>query len=377
MIAKYNRGCKLRIGPSNERTARGIPLRPDRDAVRQRNVTSLTRAALASARAVFTSDNNPAAIAARAWPNDEVAALLVKGAAPPATTASAAVLATTVIADLLSALGSTSAGGTLLGRGLQLDFGRAAAISIPSLIADANHGAFVGEGAPIPVYALAIGTPTLLAPHKLASLWSLTREMTEPNNAEALTSECMRRSLGLSNGCRGGDGLLKRRICGIASRRLAHGAPSSCGHSTLQRVLAAALVPRGAVRRRQRETSGRRSSSSAVLTVTKSSPLWMNRASRQTFVPHCHLGWTASEPPLQPRVKKFCASVNCLTLGRRKVCEPPISPSSTRPEGMQMRAWMVGIAVAIGLIWSVAAMSKLVPVDGSEMSLAAISRPAE
>jgi hypothetical protein len=46
---------------------------------------------------------------------------------------------------------------------------------------------------------------------------------------------------------------------------------------------------------------------------------------------------------------------------------------------MQMRAWMVGIAVvvAIGLIWSVAAMSNLVPVDGSEMSLAAISRPAE
>jgi len=46
---------------------------------------------------------------------------------------------------------------------------------------------------------------------------------------------------------------------------------------------------------------------------------------------------------------------------------------------MQMRAWMVGIAVvvAIGLFWSVAVMSNLVPVDGSEMSLAGISRPAE
>ena len=44
-----------------------------------------------------------------------------------------------------------------------------------------------------------------------------------------------------------------------------------------------------------------------------------------------------------------------------------------------MRAWMVGIAVvvAIGLIWSFAAMSNLVPVDRSEMSLAGISRPAE
>jgi hypothetical protein len=44
---------------------------------------------------------------------------------------------------------------------------------------------------------------------------------------------------------------------------------------------------------------------------------------------------------------------------------------------MQMRAWMMGISVvvAIGLIWSVAAMSNLVPVDGSDS--AAISRPAE
>jgi hypothetical protein len=43
-----------------------------------------------------------------------------------------------------------------------------------------------------------------------------------------------------------------------------------------------------------------------------------------------------------------------------------------------MRAWMVGMAVvvAIGLIWSVAAMSKLVPVDGSEMKSAAISSHA-
>jgi hypothetical protein len=48
-------------------------------------------------------------------------------------------------------------------------------------------------------------------------------------------------------------------------------------------------------------------------------------------------------------------------------------------EGMQMRAWMVGIGVvvAIGLMWSVAVMSNLVPVDGSEMSLASISRSAE
>jgi len=42
-----------------------------------------------------------------------------------------------------------------------------------------------------------------------------------------------------------------------------------------------------------------------------------------------------------------------------------------------MQMWMVGTAVevAIGLIWSIAAMSTLVPVDGS--GPAAISQPAE
>jgi len=40
-----------------------------------------------------------------------------------------------------------------------------------------------------------------------------------------------------------------------------------------------------------------------------------------------------------------------------------------------MRTTSIAIAtvVAIGLIWSVAAMSKLVPLDGSEMRSAAIS----
>jgi hypothetical protein len=43
-------------------------------------------------------------------------------------------------------------------------------------------------------------------------------------------------------------------------------------------------------------------------------------------------------------------------------------------EGKQMRAGIgIAVVVAIGLIWSVAVMSKLVPVDGSEMGSAATS----
>jgi hypothetical protein len=81
---------------------------------------------------------------------------------------------------------------------------------------------------------------------------------------------------------------------------------------------------------------------------------------------------------LGPCFKKFCAFVNYLTLRRRKNVRAPIGKLNAR-RGIQMRAWIVGIAVvvAIGLIWSVAVMSNLVPVDGSEMSLASISPPAE
>jgi hypothetical protein len=66
-------------------------------------------------------------------------------------------------------------------------------------------------------------------------------------------------------------------------------------------------------------------------------------------------------------------------IGAAKKCASRYRQAQRDVEGMQMRAWMVAIAVvvAIGLIWSFAAMSNLVPVDGSEMSLASISRPAE
>ena len=43
---------------------------------------------------------------------------------------------------------------------------------------------------------------------------------------------------------------------------------------------------------------------------------------------------------------------------------------------MKMLAWIIGVVVAIGLVWSVAAMSNLVPVVDDSHS-AAISQPAE
>jgi hypothetical protein len=100
-------------------------------------------------------------------------------------------------------------------------------------------------------------------------------------------------------------------------------------------------------------------------------------AGQETFIVP-RIGRDFSQRPQSSCSKKFCALVNYLTLWRRKNMRAP-RQARRDVEGMQMRAWMVGIAVvvAIGLIWSFAAMSNLVPVDGSEMSLAGISRPAE
>jgi hypothetical protein len=65
-------------------------------------------------------------------------------------------------------------------------------------------------------------------------------------------------------------------------------------------------------------------------------------------------------------------------VGAAKDMRPPFRQAQRDVAEMQMRAWMgIAIVVAIGLIWSVAAMSKLVPVDGSEMGSAAISAHAE
>src|SRR6516164_11381343 len=80
--------------------------------------------------------------------------------------------------------------------------------------------------------------------------------------------------------------------------------------------------------------------------------------------------------PLLQKILRICELPH---IEAAKKCASPYRQAQRDVEGMQMRAWMVGIAVvvAIGLIWSFAAMSNLVPVDGSEMSLAGISRPAE
>jgi hypothetical protein len=69
--------------------------------------------------------------------------------------------------------------------------------------------------------------------------------------------------------------------------------------------------------------------------------------------------------------------VNRLTFGRRKMCDPYFATNAKA--GIQMRTgtW-IGLAgvVAIGVMWSIAAMSSWVPVNSAELRSAALSSPA-
>jgi hypothetical protein len=71
-------------------------------------------------------------------------------------------------------------------------------------------------------------------------------------------------------------------------------------------------------------------------------------------------------------VNTFESIVSYLTLGRRKVWEPYLAKLKAT-EGMQMRTCIgIVVVVAIGLIWSVAAMSKWVPAPSAELSSSAM-----
>ena len=106
-------------------TARsGIPLRPDRDALRRAGIRSIARAAIA----VGLADRNLRLddVLTR-WPDDRGAELLTRAAVPPLSTADASALWQTAVA-LLESLTPASAAAALLRRALPVSFDSDAAV---------------------------------------------------------------------------------------------------------------------------------------------------------------------------------------------------------------------------------------------------------
>jgi hypothetical protein len=132
------------------------------------------------------------------WGDDHTAWAIVRASSTPdSTTSTASALVRQIIPEFFAALGPASAGAQLLGEGLQLSFGDAGTISLPALVADPTKVTFIAEGAPIPVAQYSIAAPKVLKPQKLAAIVTLSREMIESSNAEALVQDVLVRSTAL------------------------------------------------------------------------------------------------------------------------------------------------------------------------------------
>lgn len=146
----------------------------------------LLRTVIAVANSAFDRTTSPAEFARRNWRDDRGTEYVLRAATSPATTTTTgwAQELSPVSLVFLAALRGLSAGAELLRRGLQVRFNGEGTILLPT-IAQGSAG-FVGQGKPIPVAQFATSPGVSLKPFKLALISSLTREMIEHSNAEAI-----------------------------------------------------------------------------------------------------------------------------------------------------------------------------------------------
>jgi hypothetical protein len=178
-----------------------IPVRADPQALHTANIKSFVRALIAFG--VTEHARGDAKMMERAlrerFEDDRLAPLILKAAVTPLTIATADGLPQVdLIDDLLVLVGKVSAAAQVLQAGLVLRFGTDAQISVPLLESDPTKVNFVGEGQPIPVQAFTASLLASVTPHKMAAILVLTSEMLAGSNAEALMTELLRRSVGLS-----------------------------------------------------------------------------------------------------------------------------------------------------------------------------------
>jgi hypothetical protein len=194
-------GCKTNnlldlVAAMNAPPRMGIPLRVDDAARRRENAATIMRAIAVHAIAAATR-RGALDVARERWPRDsELAEIITRAASEPHDLTNTAALTTSAIVDLLAELAPTSAAAALLSETLQLSFGRAAHLALPSFIADASAAAFVGDGQPVPMLQL-VASMVTMGWRKIATSAALTREMIESSNAERLVSSTLMRAVGL------------------------------------------------------------------------------------------------------------------------------------------------------------------------------------
>jgi len=169
--------------------------------LRRQVATPLVRNILAHAKRYYLGQQSVENVIRQLWPRDQEALYIARAATSPAalsTTGWAPELGWNVVSDLMVSLGPASAGSELLRRSNILSLGRYASVKIPALVASVSNASFEAEAEPIPIRQLDTSKSVTLTPKKFATGFSLSREIIESSNAEALVRMVMVNSVALS-----------------------------------------------------------------------------------------------------------------------------------------------------------------------------------
>lgn len=162
-------------------TQQRIPLRPDLGALNRRAASLVPRSAavalIAAAQNLYIAD----VLKRPEFRDDPALGTHVKAATVPASLTGAdwaSTLTTLAVPAFLGSLGQAAAFSALMNSSTQYIFDGTSFINVANLLSDPTAASFVGELAPIPVRALALGDGTVLVPKKLESIFVMSRETT-------------------------------------------------------------------------------------------------------------------------------------------------------------------------------------------------------
>lgn len=164
--------------------------------------THFWRACAANVRA-FTDGVPPDVAAARMYPDDAVVPVILRAASTQATTtdpAWAGPVAQLSISEAIEDIVAMTVVGRLARAGaLQVVLGRLAAVRVPGRsVNPLDAGQWVQEGHPIPARSQQILAGPTLLPQKLACLVTMTREMSEASNIDAVVRRLLIEAAGIA-----------------------------------------------------------------------------------------------------------------------------------------------------------------------------------
>jgi hypothetical protein len=135
-------------------------------------------------------------LGANPWPEDHVVDLVLRAAQNPTSTTEGAADLVQVITEFRDALVPYSAAAGLFSRAVNLSFGSAGVLSMPT-ITDLPLADFVREGAPMPV-VMGLSSLASMVPYKFGTTVSMTNEMMRSSSAEIAMRAALLNNVGPS-----------------------------------------------------------------------------------------------------------------------------------------------------------------------------------